>query len=78
MSESENFIKKGTTLFTAKPFAYVLYSKYRNERCDYCFKRYILNIFKTFLKNFNLHNIFISSTTYLLILLYYNNINYFI
>ncbi|XP_043795261.1 histone-lysine N-methyltransferase SMYD3 isoform X1 [Apis laboriosa] len=38
MSESENFIKKGTTLFTAKPFAYVLYSKYRNERCDYCFK----------------------------------------
>lgn len=78
MSESENFIKKGTTLFTAKPFAYVLYSKYRNERCDYCFKRYILNIFKTFLKNFNLHSIFISSTAYLLILLYYNNINYFI
>ena len=40
MNKSENFIKKGTTILTAKPFAYTLYSKYRNQRCDYCFKRY--------------------------------------
>ncbi|XP_043526297.1 histone-lysine N-methyltransferase SMYD3 isoform X2 [Frieseomelitta varia] len=38
MNKSENFIKKGTTILTAKPFAYTLYSKYRNQRCDYCFK----------------------------------------
>lgn len=38
MSKSENFIKKGTTILTAKPFAYVLCSKYKNVRCDYCFK----------------------------------------
>lgn len=35
-------------------------------------------IFLTFLKNFNLHNTFISFIIHLLILLYYNNINYFI
>ncbi|CAL7947993.1 unnamed protein product [Xylocopa violacea] len=38
MSKNENFIKKGTTIFTVKPFAYILSSKYRTNRCDYCFK----------------------------------------
>ncbi|XP_059481102.1 histone-lysine N-methyltransferase SMYD3 [Neocloeon triangulifer] len=32
-------VKKGTTLLTAKPFAYVLKSKLQGQRCDFCFKR---------------------------------------
>lgn len=36
MSNNNNLTKKGTTIFTAKPFAYVLSSKYRTNRCDYC------------------------------------------
>ncbi|XP_003708212.3 SET and MYND domain containing, class 3 isoform X2 [Megachile rotundata] len=36
MSKNNNLTKKGTTIFTAKPFAYVLSSKYRTNRCDYC------------------------------------------
>nr|XP_012152302.1 PREDICTED: histone-lysine N-methyltransferase SMYD3 isoform X1 [Megachile rotundata]XP_012152303.1 PREDICTED: histone-lysine N-methyltransferase SMYD3 isoform X1 [Megachile rotundata] len=31
-----SFVSKGTTILTAKPFAYVLRSLYRNERCDHC------------------------------------------
>nr|XP_034194317.1 histone-lysine N-methyltransferase SMYD3 isoform X2 [Osmia lignaria] len=30
------FVSKGTTILTAKPFAYVLRSLYHNERCDHC------------------------------------------
>uniref|UniRef100_A0A1B6DNR1 MYND-type domain-containing protein n=1 Tax=Clastoptera arizonana TaxID=38151 RepID=A0A1B6DNR1_9HEMI len=29
-------IKKGETILTEKPFVYILNSKFRNERCDYC------------------------------------------
>ncbi|XP_033321776.2 SET and MYND domain containing, class 3 isoform X1 [Megalopta genalis] len=29
-------IDKGTTILTAKPYAYVLRSSYRKDRCDYC------------------------------------------
>ncbi|OAD56993.1 SET and MYND domain-containing protein 3, partial [Eufriesea mexicana] len=38
MNENQNFIKKGTTVFATKPFAYCLSSKYRTSVCDYCFK----------------------------------------
>lgn len=31
-------IKKGTTILTAEPFAFVLSDQHRKERCDYCFK----------------------------------------
>lgn len=32
-------VATGTTILTAKPFAYVLRSVYRNERCDHCLQR---------------------------------------
>ncbi|XP_017887252.1 histone-lysine N-methyltransferase SMYD3 isoform X2 [Ceratina calcarata] len=38
MNKSGNVMKRGTTIFTAKPFAYILSSKYRTDRCDYCLK----------------------------------------
>ncbi|XP_043253965.1 histone-lysine N-methyltransferase ASHR1 [Colletes gigas] len=38
MSIRENSIKKGSTILTTKPFAYVLSSKYKTDRCDYCLK----------------------------------------
>lgn len=33
------FLKKGTTIISATPFAFILGSLHRKERCDYCFKR---------------------------------------
>nr|XP_031844235.1 histone-lysine N-methyltransferase SMYD3 isoform X3 [Nomia melanderi] len=38
MNECKNGIKRGTTILTAKPFAYVLNSKHKTSRCDYCLK----------------------------------------
>ncbi|XP_066595162.1 histone-lysine N-methyltransferase SMYD3 isoform X2 [Prorops nasuta] len=38
MKENTDVLKKGTTLITAKPFAFVLSSKHRTERCDNCLK----------------------------------------
>ncbi|XP_008559896.1 uncharacterized protein LOC103580056 [Microplitis demolitor] len=32
------FLKKGTTIISATPFAFILGSLHRKERCDYCFK----------------------------------------
>ena len=31
-------IKRGDTIHTEQPFAFVLKSKYRQERCDHCLK----------------------------------------
>ncbi|XP_014487503.1 PREDICTED: histone-lysine N-methyltransferase ASHR1 isoform X2 [Dinoponera quadriceps] len=36
MSDNLVTVKKGTTIFTSKPFAYVLTSKYNTVRCDNC------------------------------------------
>ncbi|XP_046817010.1 histone-lysine N-methyltransferase SMYD3 isoform X1 [Vespa crabro] len=33
---NQDFVSAGTTILTSKPFAYVLRSLLRNERCDYC------------------------------------------
>lgn len=30
-------IRSGTCILTEKPFVYALKSKYRQERCDFCF-----------------------------------------
>ncbi|XP_032677020.1 histone-lysine N-methyltransferase SMYD3 isoform X2 [Odontomachus brunneus] len=38
MSDTKVTIKRGTTIFTSKPFAYVLTSKYNTIRCDNCLK----------------------------------------
>jgi len=35
---------KGTTVLSEDPFAFILYSKYRKQRCDFCFKRLNGNI----------------------------------
>jgi len=34
-------LRKGSVLLTEKPFAYVLKSKLRGERCDNCFRRWV-------------------------------------
>lgn len=34
-------IKRGDRILTEKPFAFVLKSKYRKERCDNCLARYV-------------------------------------
>ncbi|XP_012251505.2 histone-lysine N-methyltransferase SMYD3 isoform X2 [Athalia rosae] len=36
MKSKVKFIKKGSTILTAKPFAYVLKSEFRNDRCNNC------------------------------------------
>lgn len=36
---NRDFVSAGTTILTSKPFAYVLRSLLRNERCDYCLQR---------------------------------------
>ncbi|XP_012525631.1 histone-lysine N-methyltransferase SMYD3 isoform X2 [Monomorium pharaonis] len=36
---SDNRVKKGTTILTGKPFAFVLSSQYKATRCDNCLKR---------------------------------------
>ncbi|XP_026481492.1 histone-lysine N-methyltransferase SMYD3-like [Ctenocephalides felis] len=35
--KSSEIIKRGTCILTEKPFVYALNSKYRKERCDFCF-----------------------------------------
>lgn len=37
--ENAKEYKKGAVLLTEKPFAFVLKSKLKSERCDYCFKK---------------------------------------
>lgn len=32
-------LRKGTTVLSEDPFAFILYSRYRKQRCDYCFAR---------------------------------------
>jgi hypothetical protein len=32
-------VRKGSVLLTERPFAYVLKSKLRGDRCDNCFRR---------------------------------------
>ncbi|XP_015431558.1 PREDICTED: histone-lysine N-methyltransferase SMYD3 [Dufourea novaeangliae] len=38
MNANKDFLKKGTTILTTKPFAYVLSSKYSRDRCDHCLR----------------------------------------
>jgi hypothetical protein len=37
--EGCEFVKKGSVLLTAKPFAFILKSKFQGQRCDFCFQR---------------------------------------
>lgn len=32
-------VKKGTTILSAEPFAFVLSEQHRKEKCDQCFQR---------------------------------------
>lgn len=32
-------LKKGTKVLSEDPFAFILYSRYRLQRCDFCFAR---------------------------------------
>jgi hypothetical protein len=41
--EGCEFVKKGSVLLTAKPFAFILKSKFQGQRCDFCFKRSFKN-----------------------------------
>lgn len=43
--EGCDFVKKGTVLLTAKPFAFILKSKFQGQRCDFCFQRFLLKKF---------------------------------
>lgn len=36
MKNKGQLIRKGKCILKEKPFVYVLKSKYRTERCDYC------------------------------------------
>lgn len=38
-SQTKKTIKRGDRILTEKPFAFVLKSKYRKERCDNCLTR---------------------------------------
>jgi hypothetical protein len=43
--EGCEFVKKGSVLLTAKPFAFILKAKFQGQRCDFCFKRSLKIIF---------------------------------
>jgi len=38
MRSKSSTVKKGTCILSEEPFVYVLRSKYRKERCDFCLK----------------------------------------
>lgn len=43
--------KPGDLICVSKPFSYVLFDEIRGQRCDYCFSKYVFDIYSSVIPN---------------------------